>query len=592
MVTLMAANTKVWPIVTVPIENEADVVTVRQRAHRLAELLGFERQDQTRIATAVSELARNAYSYAKGGRAEFILDPAPSPQVFHVKISDKGPGIADVQAILDGQYRSKSGMGLGIIGARRLMDHFKIESSAGKGTIVEVGHDLPDRAAPVTRTKLADIAAALQKDSSADPLEALRQQNRELMQSLEEIRRKDEESKQLDQELSDTNRGVVALYSELDGRAEQLRHASELKTKFLSNMSHEFRTPLNSVLALSRLLLDRIDGDLTPEQERQVGYIRRSAESLLELVNDLLDLAKVEAGKVDIKPSAFTVGELFGGLRGALRPLLTSQAVDLIFEIPDQVPNLFTDEGKVTQILRNLISNALKFTEQGEVRVSASFEADKERVKLSVRDTGIGIAPQDQARIFEEFSQVETKIQKRFKGTGLGLPLSRSLAELLGGELTMESIAGQGSVFILSIPPEHGDPSRPQRTADGARKRVLLIDDDETFRYVMRQIISNEPRYEFIEAVDGDVGLLAAREQHPDVIILDLQMPTMDGFTVLQELAADSRTSVTPVIVSTSMNINAELKARLPAGTRVISKNTISRENVSLFLRDATMGAP
>ena len=590
--TLMAANTKVWPIVTVPIESEADVVTVRQRAHRLAELLGFERQDQTRIATAVSELARNAYSYANGGRAEFILDPAPSPQVFRVRITDKGPGIADIQAILDGQYRSKSGMGLGIIGARRLMDHFTIESKAGKGTIVEVGHDLPDRAAPVTRTKLAEVSAKLQKDSSADPLEALRQQNRELMQSLEEIRRKDEESKLLDQELSDTNRGVVALYSELDERAEQLRQASELKTKFLSNMSHEFRTPLNSVLALSRLLLDRIDGELTAEQERQVGYIRRSAEGLLELVNDLLDLAKVEAGKVDIKPSAFTVSELFGGLRGALRPLLTGQAVDLIFEIPDQVPNLFTDEGKVTQILRNLISNALKFTEQGEVRVSASFDADNERVKLSVRDTGIGIAPQDQARIFDEFSQVETKIQKRVKGTGLGLPLSRSLAELLGGELTIESVPGQGSVFTLSIPRERGDPSRAQRSGDGARKRVLLIDDDETFRYVMRQIISNEPRYEFIEATDGDVGLMAAREQKPDVIILDLQMPTMDGFTVLQELNADSRTSVTPVIVSTSMNVNAELKARLPAGTRVISKNTISRENVSLFLRDATMGAP
>jgi signal transduction histidine kinase len=592
MVTVMAANTKVWPIVTVPIENEADVVTVRQRAHRLAELLGFERQDQTRIATAVSELARNAYSYAKGGRAEFVLDPASTPQIFNVRISDKGPGIADVQAILDGQYRSKSGMGLGIIGARRLMDHFTIESKTGKGTIVEVGHDLPERAAPVTRTKLAEVSAKLQKDASADPLETLRQQNRELMQSLEDIRRKDEESKQLDQELSDTNRGVVALYAELDERAERLRQASELKTKFLSNMSHEFRTPLNSVLALSRLLLDRIDGELTAEQERQVGYIRRSAEGLLEMVNDLLDLAKVEAGKADIRSTAFTVPELFGGLRGALRPLLTEQAVDLIFEIPDQVPNLFTDEGKVTQILRNLISNALKFTEQGEVRVSASFDADKERVKLSVRDTGIGIASQDHARIFDEFAQVDTKIQKRFKGTGLGLPLSRSLAELLGGELTIESVLGQGSVFTLSIPPERGDPSRTQRSGDGARKRVLLIDDDETFRYVMRQIISNEPRYEFIEAVDGDVGLTAAREQKPDVIILDLQMPTMDGFTVLQELNADSRTSVTPVIVSTSMNINAELKARLPMGTRVISKNTISRENVSLFLRDATMGTP
>jgi signal transduction histidine kinase/CheY-like chemotaxis protein len=587
----MAASSKVWPIVTVPIETEPDVVTVRQRAHRLAELLGFERQDQTRIATAVSELARNAFGYAGGGRAEFILDPTPVPQIFHVRISDKGPGIADVQTILDGQYRSKSGMGLGILGARRLMDHFRIDSKAGKGTTVEIGHDLPRRAAPVTRAKLAEICATLQKVNSSDPLEALRQQNRELMQSLEEIRRKDEESKQLDQELSDTNRGVVALYAELDERAEQLRHASELKTKFLSNMSHEFRTPLNSVLALSRLLLDRIDGDLTAEQERQVGYIRRSAESLLELVNDLLDLAKVEAGKVEIKPSAFTIGELFGGLRGALRPLLNGQAVDLNFDIPDKVPNLFTDEAKVTQILRNLISNALKFTEQGEVRVTASFDTERGRVNLSVRDTGIGIAPQDHDRIFDEFAQVDTKIQKRVKGTGLGLPLSRSLAELLGGELVVESVLGQGSVFTLSIPPERGDPSRALRTADNARKRVLLIDDDETFRYVMRQIISNEPRYEFIEAVDGDEGLKAAREQKPDVIILDMQMPTMDGFTVLQELGADSRTSVTPVIVSTSMNVNAELKARLPAGTRVISKNTISRENVSLFLRDATLGA-
>jgi CheY-like chemotaxis protein/anti-sigma regulatory factor (Ser/Thr protein kinase) len=274
-----------------------------------------------------------------------------------------------------------------------------------------------------------------------------------------------------------------------------------------------------------------------------------------------------------------------------LRPLLTSPSVELTFEIPDKVPNLFTDEAKVAQILRNLISNALKFTEQGEVRVSASLDADKGRLHLSVRDTGIGIAPQDHDRIFDEFAQVDTKIQKRVKGTGLGLPLSRSLAELLGGELTIESVLGQGSVFTLSIPPERGDPSRAQRSADGARKRVLLIDDDETFRYVMRQIISGEPRYEYIEAIDGDVGLKAAREQKPDVIILDLQMPTMDGFTVLQELHADSRTSVTPVIVSTSLNVNAELKARLPAGTRVISKNTISRENVSLFLRDATLGA-
>ncbi len=592
MVTAMAASSKVWPTVTLPIESEADVVTVRQRAHRLAELLGFERQDQTRVATAVSELARNAFSYAGGGRAEFLIDSKPSPQVFLIRITDSGPGIADLETILEGRYRSRHGMGLGILGARRLMDHFSIDTAAGRGTAVEIGHRLPDRAPAVTPARLDEIVGVLRKERSSDSLEVLRQQNRELMQSLDELRRKDEERRQLDQELSDTNRGVVALYAELDERAEQLRRASELKSKFLSNMSHEFRTPLNSVLALSRLLLDRIDGDLTPEQERQVGYIRRSAESLLELVNDLLDLAKVEAGKVDFRPSAFTVQQLFSGLRGALRPLLTGPAVDLIFDVLDDVPELFTDEAKVTQILRNLISNALKFTESGEVRVAAAYDDDKKRLNFSVRDTGIGIAPQDLARIFEEFSQVETKIHKRVKGTGLGLPLSRSLAELLGGALTVESVPGQGSVFTLSIPPERGDMARAQRSADNGSKRVLLIDDDETFRYVMRQIVSSESRYEFIEAVDGDVGLKAAREQRPDVIILDLQMPTMDGFSVLQELGADSRTSVTPIIVSTSLNVSAELKARLPAGTRVISKNAISRENVALFLRDATAGSP
>ena len=162
--------------------------------------------------------------------------------------------------------------------------------------------------------------------------------------------------------MEDTNRGVVALYAELDERAEQLRRASELKSRFLSNMSHEFRTPLNSILALSRLLMDRTDGPLTLEQERQVTYIRRSAESLTELVNDLLDLAKVEAGKWRSVASYFTIGELFGALRGVMKPLQQNDAVDLISRCAD-CPPLFTDEAKLAQILRNLISNALKFTE-------------------------------------------------------------------------------------------------------------------------------------------------------------------------------------------------------------------------------------
>jgi signal transduction histidine kinase len=592
VVIAMAVSPKFWPIMTIPIENESDVVAVRQRAHRVAELLGFDRQDQTRIATAVSELARNAFGYAGGGRAEFALDAATAPQRFVIRICDQGPGIANLQTILDGQYRSTSGMGLGLVGARRLMDTFSIDSKPGKGTNVEVGHKLPGRLAPWPRAKLTEIVSSLKKETSSDPLAALREQNRELMQSLEEIRRREEESQQLNQELGDTNRGVVALYAELDGRAEQLRQASELKTRFLSNMSHEFRTPLNSVLALSRLLLDRIDGNLTSEQERQVGYIRRSAESLLELVNDMLDLAKVEAGKAEVKPVRFSVAGLFGALRGALKPLLTSTSVELLFEPLQDFPPLYTDEAKVAQILRNLVSNSLKFTEQGEVQVTARLSDDKARVVFAVRDTGIGIAPEDHERIFEEFSQVNTTLQKKVKGTGLGLPLSRSLARLLGGELSVASIPGQGSVFSLEIPAVLGEPDREILSGhDNGTKRVLLIDDDETFRYVLRQIVGNESRYEFMEADGGEQGLKLAREKRPDVIILDLQMPAVDGFTVLQQLIADEHTSAIPVVVSTSMTIDPALRSRLPEHVRLVSKNSISRESVSSFLRDAVQGA-
>ena len=342
------------------------------------------------------------------------------------------------------------------------------------------------------------------------------------------------------------------------------------------------------MLALSRLLLDRIDGELTSEQERQVGYIRRSAEGLLELVNDMLDLAKVEAGKVDVKPVRFAVTSLFGALRGAVRPLLTTASVELLFEPAQDLPTLYTDEAKVSQILRNLISNALKFTESGEVRVTAQLSDDEQRVIFTVRDTGIGIAPEDHERIFEEFSQVQTRLQKKVKGTGLGLPLSRSLAHLMGGDLTVESVPGQGSVFTLQIPTSMGEPDRESVASQSdASKRVLLIDDDETFRYVLRQIVGNESQYDFMEADGGEEGLKLAREKQPDVIILDLQMPAVDGFTVLQQLGADARTSAIPVVVSTSITIDATLRARLPDHVRLISKNAISRESVSSFLRDA-----
>jgi signal transduction histidine kinase len=577
------------PIATLPIETEADVVTARQWARRIAELVGLERQDQTRIATAVSEIVRNAYTYASGGSAEFLLSDAGARPALLIRVSDKGPGIADIEAALAGRMRTGNGAGQGLAAAKRLLEIFELESEAGRGAVVTLGQSLP---AQPSAEKLAGIAAQLKPDTPTDPARLLREQNLELMQSLDELRRRQEESEQLSRELGDTNRGVVALYAELDERAEQLRRASELKSRFLSHMGHEFRTPLNSIMALSRMLIERLDGDLNTEQERQVGYIRQSAESLLELVNDLLDLSKVEAGKVEVKPRPFTVKELFGALRGALKPLQNNRAVELFFEWDDELPELLTDEAKVAQILRNLISNALKCTEQGEVRVSARHNADNDLIIFSVHDTGIGIALQDQERIFEEFEQIETRLQKNVKGTGLGLPLSRNLAILLGGQIEVESVVGQGSVFRLSVPRSYGAPA-PSRPAYAAseRKRVLLIDDDEPSRYVMRQFMRDEHlRYQPFEAAGGAEGLRLAHEMAPAVIILDLLMPDIDGFAVLEQLQASPTTRAIPVIIATSLSLTAPLRARLPAGIRVLPKDGLTRETISLALNEA-MGA-
>lgn len=275
--------------------------------------------------------------------------------------------------------------------------------------------------------------------------------NEELVRVRRELRARELELAELNRELEDTNRGVVALYAELDEKAAALQSAIDSKTRFFASMSHEFRTPLNSILSLSRLLMDRLDGELSVEQERQVSLIQRSARELAEIVDDLLDLAKLEAGKIPLRPSEFTVGELFGALRGVLKPLVDRASVALEFDDAHARERLRTDEAKVTQILRNFISNALKFTEHGEVRVFTSLCED-DRLRFSVRDTGVGVPPRDLERIFEEFAQVEHPLQRRVKGTGLGLPLSRRLAALLGGSVTVESELGKGSTFSLIVP--------------------------------------------------------------------------------------------------------------------------------------------
>ena len=440
------------PLLTVDLRHEEDIVLARLRTRQIAERLGYDALDQTRWATAVSELARNAFEYAGGGRVEFVVDdPAVSPRRLVVTVRDEGPGIPNLQDVLDGSYRSPHGMGAGLLGARRLSEHFTIDSAPGRGTRVVIDRRLPPRAGPFTTQDASRLAEFVARQEAASPIGELQAQNRELARALDLLQTRTADVERLNAELEETNRGVVALYAELDDRANDLRQLSETKSRFLSDVGHELRTPLASVANLSRLLLDRVDGDLTPEQDHQLTLIRRSAESVIELVNDLLDLAKIESGIVTLRPTEFTVAEVFAALRGMFRPLVPSESVALIFDDPTGLPPLHTDEGRLSQILRNFISNALKFTERGEVRVRAEAVGDG-AIRFLVRDTGIGIAPADQEHIFKEFTQVEHRLQKRARGTGLGLPLSRRLAELLGGEITLDSTPGVGSTFAVTIP--------------------------------------------------------------------------------------------------------------------------------------------
>jgi len=564
-------------VVTVALKFEDDIVLARQRARQLARLLGFDAQDQTRIATSVSEIARNAFRYAGGGKVEFGVEGRTSPQLFEIVVSDDGPGIARLSDILEGSYRSSTGMGLGIIGARRLMDQFEITSAPGKGTRVVLCKLLPGGTRFLAPDRLAGLGEALAREVPLGPMEEVQRQNQELIQALDELRRRQEELEHLNHELEDTNRGVVALYAELDEKADHLRRADELKSRFLSNMSHEFRTPLNSITALSHLLLDRIDGPLTTEQMKQVTFIRQGAHALTELVNDLLDLAKVEAGKITVRPIEFEVESMFGALRGMLRPLLVSESLRLVFEPADGLPTLYTDEGKVSQILRNFISNALKFTESGEVRVTATFRPEEDAVSFEVTDTGIGISAEDQERIFEEFTQVENPLQHRVKGTGLGLPLSRKLAELLGGRVTVSSTVGVGSTFCAVIPsvylPKSGTVGEEELIVPEQRSgRPVLVVENDARQLTIYDRYLRSSAFRLVPARNLREARRALAGELPHAIILDVLLEGEETWKFLSELKKGATTRNIPVLVVSTVDdsrkglaLGAEAYALKPA---------------------------
>ena len=365
---------------------------------------------------------------------------------------------------------------------------------------------------------------------------------------------------QLSEELEQTNRGVVALYAELDEKSERLREASEAKNRFWANISHELRTPLNSIIGLTRLLADPGGGSLDPEQLHQVDLIQNAGRTLLALVNDLLDVAKAESGRLRIDPATVALPALLGRLRGLVRPMAEGRPIEVIVSDEGAPDSVLTDELALTAILRNLLSNGIKYTNSGEVRLSVRTAGP--RLEIVVADTGIGIPAGQQQRVFEEFYQVPGV---RRGGTGLGLAYARRLAGLLGGDLTLTSEPGAGTTVVLSLP--HG----PAEVGT-----VLIADDDPGFRQVLRALLAGIAD-RVIETEDGDRALAAATKDNVDLVLTDLRMPGLDGAALLRQLPA-----AIPAIVITGVDVEPP-----PRAAALLHKDELTRDRLAFAIRNA-----
>jgi signal transduction histidine kinase/CheY-like chemotaxis protein len=562
-------------------------IAAQQGLRQATNLLGLEGYEQTRLNTAAAELLREAGLPSGCPLAldlGIVVDEAGRARSLEVSLGLPRPTALRLrQSLTQGGSSNGSNDGAdspsGIVAARRLVDTLSFRDDEGPPGVV-LGLRL-DRgtAAALSPVRLAEVARELASQRAADPRAEIEHLTRELA-------RRDEMLRALRGELEDTNRGVMSLYAELDERAEYQRRAADLKSRVLSDMGHEMRTPIHSILSISQFLLQRLDGELTDEQDKQVRIIRNTARDLAQFIDDLLDLAKAQAGKIPVRVEQFGIAQLFNTLRGIFRPRAQESSVPLYFDDPPEMPPLVTDESKLSQILRNFISNALKFTEQGEVRVSVAA-GPGDTVTFSVTDTGIGVAPEHLTYVFEEFTQIDSPLQRRSKGTGLGLPLAKRLASLLGGEVSACSTMGGGSTFSATIPRVFVAPAEASAQATTALAttalatvqqlyRAVIIDDDEAARYVLRRRLG--PSFSVVEASSGRAGIEATRALCPDVVFLDLRMPGLSGFDVLAMLAAEPATERIPVIIFTSQSLTDAEHQRLQRARAILDKAKLSEE--------------
>jgi CheY-like chemotaxis protein len=402
----------------------------------------------------------------------------------------------------------------------------------------------------------------------------------------------------------------------LADRAEQLALSSRYKSEFLANMSHELRTPLNSLLILARLLADNPSGNLTAEQVKYANVIHGAGSDLLQLIDDILDLSKVEAGKMDSSPADVSFTSLIDYVENMCRPLTADKGLGFTVSVaPDLPRTLHTDERRLQQILRNLLSNAVKFTESGQVRLVVK-PVDRTRfqnpslrrapgvVAFQVVDTGIGIAADKLKIIFEAFQQADGTTSRRYGGTGLGLSISREIAHLLGGEIEAESVVGRGSTFTLHLPMRRGAPVPPREPSPHRRvlhtagepapapdeallgKRVLIVDDDVRNVFALASALELNG-LEVCYSDNGDSALEALDGPPPvDAVLMDVMMPGMDGNEAMAAIRARPEHADLPIIAVTAKAMNGDRERSLEAGASDYVTKPVDTEHLLGLLRD------
>jgi signal transduction histidine kinase len=445
----------VTPLWSLVLRGEQDVVLARQRARHAALLVGFDSQGATRIATAVSEIVRNAQTYAGGGTVEIGVREERGAPSLTIRVADRGPGIPHLVEVLAGRYRSSTGMGVGLTGTRRLMDSFAVEAAPGAGTVVTMAKRLPAGAAP-TAASLARAADTLARELSHDAAAEVRRQNQELLRLLASLEERQDELARLNAELEETNRGVLALHAELRDRADReaearrsAEAASHARDAVLAIVSHDLRNPVGSVITAAAFLLDTLAEEvLATPQGQQVGVIHRAARRANRLLEDLMDVTRIESGGLAVDAAPVEVPGLLADAAEVMRAPAEENGVELLTECAGTLPAVLADRDRVLQVFANLAGNAVKFTPAGGA-VTLGAACAEGAVRFSVADTGPGMSVEQVERAFDRFWQAGRADRR---GVGLGLSIARGIVEAHGGILSVTSAPNEGAIFHFTLP--------------------------------------------------------------------------------------------------------------------------------------------